>query len=340
MNEIPFLIPLISALSSFLIIFVVRFIDVFEREPYKLLFINFLFGIFAYLLSVISVSSTYSFFNFNNQILNLNEKFIFISILLSSGLMLIYQLIFSFLSLILFKKDFDTMPDFIIYFSTIGIGYNFGEVFFVDLLNKTNNQFFLEISENLYFSSFFSGSTLPFLMAGIGAGIYLNKISKKNKKFEKLRGLSVFFILISLITQIIFYSMNSMITLTSTHSPSEFINIVNQVKYFANSLSITILIGSVGFAVMFDAYIISNFLEKVLLSSEKKFSKIVKFSNFINPFLYLSISKLKYFSAFKNDKDINEKVLKTITKLAFKNFNDPENSSIYISEAYEILEKP
>ena len=57
-------------------------------------------------------------------------------------------------------------------------------------------------------SSFFSGSTLPFLMAGIGAGIYLYQISKKRKDLEKLGNLGFLFISFSIITQIIFYSMN------------------------------------------------------------------------------------------------------------------------------------
>ena len=54
-------------------------------------------------------------------------------------IMLLSQLIFSNLSTIFFKKDFDSMPDYLIYFSTIGIGFNCGEVFFFGLLNKTTN---------------------------------------------------------------------------------------------------------------------------------------------------------------------------------------------------------
>ena len=337
MNQIPFSIPIISALSSLVILSVVRFIDVFEREPYKLILINFIFGVLAYLLSVISVSSIYAFLKINDQISNISDKFIFIAILLSSAVMLLYQLIFSIFSLKFFRNDFDTMPDYIIYFSTIGIGYNFGEVFFVDLLNKTDNQFFLRISENLYFSSFFSGSTLPFLMAGIGAGIYLYQISKKRKDFERLGNLGFLFISFSVITQIIFYSMNYFVTVASIHSPSDFLNLVNQIKYFANNLSLTLLIASVGLSVLFDAYILTNFLEKVLLSTKSELSSAFKKSFFINPFSYLTISKFKYFFPVKKNNNFDEKELKTIAKLALKDFNDPKNSSLYIAEANQIL---
>ena len=326
MNQIPFSIPIIAALSSLVILSVVRFLDVFEREPYKLILINFIFGALAYVLSVISVSSIYTFLQINDEILNVSGKIIFISILLSSAIMLLYQLIFSIFSLKLFRNDFDTMPDYIIYFSTIGIGYNFGEVFFVDLLNKTDNQFFLKISENLYFSSFFSGSTLPFLMAGIGAGIYLYQISKKRKDFERLGNLGLLFISFSVITQIIFYSMNYFVTVASIHSPSDFLNLVNQIKYFANNLSLTLLIASVSLAVLFDAYILSNFLEKVFLSSKNEISNAVKISYFINPLSSEEISHwppLVYLSSSTSAKmtgNLIEKDVKSINNILNRYF--------------------
>ena len=179
----------------------------------------------------------------------------------------------------------------------------------------------------------------PFLIAGIGAGIYLYEISKKRSDFERLGILGFLFISLSIITQIIFYSMNYFITVASIHSPSEFLNLVNQIKYFANNLSLTLLIASVGFAVVFDAYILSSFLEKVFLSSKSDISSLVKISHFINPLTYLSISRLKFFFPLKKNINMNDKDLKTFAKLALKSFNDPKNSFLYISEANEIISK-
>ena len=131
--------------------------------------------------------------------------------------------------------------------------------------------------------------------------------------------------------------MNFLIMISSPHTPSDFLNVIKEIKIFAQSFSITLLILSVGFAVIFDSYIISSFLEKVVSSRENTSSKILSASNFINPFLYLSLSKLKYFSALKGKQDISEKNLKTFAKLALKNFNDPKNSFLYIAEANNIL---
>ena len=334
--EIPFLLPVISALGYFIIILIIRFLDIFEREPYKLLFLNFIFGILAYLISLISVSSLYKIVNFNNLILNYDRKYIFISVIISAGIMFLSQLIFASLSFIFFKNEFDTMPDYIIYFSTIGIGYNFGEVFATDLLNNANNQFLLSISNNLYFSSFFNGSTLPFIMAAVGGSYYLYLLSK-NLKFKNFKPLALIIICIAVATQLIFYSMNFFITIESIHSPSEFLNIVKEIKYFSQNFSMALLISSVGFSVLFDAYIISSFLEKVISKDKLRNFKGDSLSVFINPFTYLPISKFNYFSTIVNKSNFKENEIKSFAKLALREFNDRENNDIYIKEAKSII---
>ena len=78
------LISLISTLSSFLLIFVLRSLDLYEKEPYKLIFINFIFGIIAYLLSGIISSLLLNFLNFNSLALDSNNIFIFLSVIATS----------------------------------------------------------------------------------------------------------------------------------------------------------------------------------------------------------------------------------------------------------------
>ena len=235
-----------------------------------------------------------------------------------------------------FKKDFDTMPDYIIYFSSIGIGYNFGENFFYHFLNKTTISSLLNISDNLYFTSFFNGITLPFVMAGIGSGFYLYKISSR-KNFFSLRKVSYSIIIISFLTQILFYGMNFLLLVNKSHSPSYLLDYAKEIKLFANGLSITLLLASLGFAVIFDAFIISNFFEKILFLNPDKLYNFRYFSSLINPFSYLRITKFKYFKVLKEGSEISEKEFRKFAKLALNNFNDPKNSNIYISEALNIF---
>ena len=123
-------------------------------------------------------------------------------------------------------------------------------------------------------------------MGAIGAGYYLSLISKK-ENFNSLSKVSILTVGLAIFTQIIFYSMNFFIMISSSHTPSEFLNVIKEIKIFAQSFSITLLILSVGFAVIFDAYIISNFFEKVVSNAKNKSFKLINASNFINPFLYL-----------------------------------------------------
>ena len=85
------LITLISTLSSFILIFVMRSLDLYEKEPYKLIFINFIFGIIAYLVSGIISSLLLKSLNFNSLALNSNRIFIFISIIATAIIMLLSQ---------------------------------------------------------------------------------------------------------------------------------------------------------------------------------------------------------------------------------------------------------
>ena len=336
MLQIPFLIPILSIFSSFIVILSIRFLDIFEKEPFKLLFINFIFGTLAYLISVIFITSMYQVINFNSLVINFNNKFIFISVIFSAGIMLISQLIFASLSFLLFKNEFDSMPDYIIYFSTIGIGFSFGEVFCFDLININNNEFLSNISNNLYFTSFFNGTTLPFLMGGIGAGFYLLFISKR-KKLKNINDLSILIIIIAISIQLLFYVMNYLTIIETVHSPSKYLNIVNELKYFSQNSSIALLISAVGFSVIFDAYIISIFVEKVFLLNNMENIKNKNLSTFINPFSYLPISNLKYFSRFKNNSNFSDKDLRRFAKLALKDFNNNITNDELLIEARNIL---
>jgi hypothetical protein len=336
MSEITIFLPTLAILNSLILLSLIRFLDVFEREPFKLVFYNFLFGLIAYLVSALFVSSISSLLDLTEKLLNSNNKFIFLSILITSGIMIISQIIFGVLSFLIFKKDFDSMPDYIVYFSSIGIGYNFGENFFYHLLNETTNPSLLTISDNLYFTSFFNGMTLPFIMAGIGAGIYLYKISKI-KNFFPLRKVSYLIIATSFLTQILFYSMNFLILVNKSHSTTNLLDFAKEIKFFANGFSITLLLGALGFAVIFDAFIISNFFEKVLFLHPDKLSNFKYFSSLINPFSYLRITKFKNFKVLKEGSEISDKELRNFAKLALNNFNNPKNSNIYISEALNIF---
>ena len=338
MNQLGISIPIISAIGSFFLIFCLRSLDVFEREPIKYIFLNFLFGIISYLLSAYFTSFLFDVIDINSSIINLSKKTIYFAVIFSSLMMLFSQLICGIISSNLFKNQYDTITDYLIYFSSIGIGFSFSEIFFHDLLNKTSSPSLLEISNNLYFSSFFTGTTLPFLMAGFGAGIYLLNLSKKNKS-KSIFYIALFAILFSVLVQLIFYSMNYfiIIAMPSNHTPSNFLNIVKEIKFFANNLSQLILISSLGFAVLFDSFIVNKFaieVERSLILENKKSTNL---THFINPFSYIFSSKIKKILNINIDSDFTDENFKSFAKLALKNFNNKNNNGSYLNEARSIV---
>ena len=340
MNQLGISIPIISAIGSFLLIFCLRTLDVFEREPLKYIILNFLFGIIAYLLSAYITSVIFEATDVNNSIINLGKKTIYIAVIFSSLIMLFSQIICGILSSNVFKKQYDTLTDYLIYFSSIGIGFSFSEIFFYDLLNKTSNSALLKISKNLYFSSFFSGTTLPFLMAGFGAGIFLLRTSKLNIS-KAIFNISIFTILFSFLVQLIFYSMNYfiLVAIPSNHTPSNFLNIIKEIKFFANNLSQLILISSVGFAVLFDSFIVNKFAIEIQNNQILEKNKCKNLIYFINPFSYIFSDKIKKILKINPDSDFSKEQFRSFANLALKNFKDKENSSIYINEAKEIINR-
>ena len=62
-------------------------------------------------------------------------------------------------------------------------------------------------------------------------------------------------------------------------------------------------------------------------------------STFINPFSYLPISNLKYFSRFKNNSNFSDKDLRRFAKLALKDFNNNITNDELLVEARNILLK-
>ena len=146
----------------------------------------------------------------------------------------------------------------------------------------------------------------------IGASFYLIKISK-TKNIRIIFNISICILFLSIITQILFYSMNYFFLTTPYRINPDLLNIVKEIKFFASNLSIALLIACIGFAVLFDAYIVTTFIEKIINLKKADQGRFGNLSKFINPFSYLVISSFKIFSNLKFLKisDKETKVYKT-----------------------------
>ena len=115
-----FLSLVTTTCSALLVLIIFWYLDVFEREPIGKIIATFTLGIVFYYLSIILF---YVFYSSSSPCRNrAMGTWIFSIIILIST-----QIAGSFVVSAIFRKQFDSLTDYILYFSSFGIGYSFGE---------------------------------------------------------------------------------------------------------------------------------------------------------------------------------------------------------------------
>jgi len=172
-------------------------------------------------------------------------------------------------------------------------------------------------------------------MAGIGMGFYLIKIPQKNNFIN----LGFLLLLFSLLVQLLYYSMNYFIIVSMPYdqAPSDFLNLIREIKLFASSLSLMLLVSGVGLAVLVDNYIIYNFFNRIIYYSDFSNTHIKRLNFFANPFSYILNCRLRSILKINNECNISDSDFKKFSKLALMAFKEKKKASIYINEAESLL---
>lgn len=121
-----FLTPLLALLAGILVIIAIRLFDFIELEPIKVIQASLAGGV----ISVIPILSAYNYTDFVwRNILRLNDSTIDnISIFLDAPVIEeSFKLIAIFIIYIIFKKEFDTLTDYIVYASSVAVGFTLVE---------------------------------------------------------------------------------------------------------------------------------------------------------------------------------------------------------------------
>lgn len=134
--------PILAIISSFFIVYTIRFLDVIEKEPLKTIFFAFIAGIISTVLTVIlqtifptPASIISSLGNFNDSTFY-NLQVIFDAPIIEEFLKLFCLLIlYRF-----FKKEFHSLTDFIVYACIVATGFQFIEnlIYLFGTLNSEN----------------------------------------------------------------------------------------------------------------------------------------------------------------------------------------------------------
>ena len=312
-------------------------LDVFEKEPSKIIFYNFILGFFSYIGSFLGF---YFFLKLSNYNFNIGDSFVKLSLLvIASSLMMFFSQVFAALiGYFLFRKEYDTMPDYILYFSTIAIGFNISDIFVSNLIGNTTNKFLIDISDSLYFTTYFSSIDLPFILATVGASFYLYKLSSFYQG-NLFKTIAFFVFTVSIFSQIIFYISDFIFINYAAHNPNAIYYISLSAKNVIVNVSLFLLLSGVSLSVLFDSYLVVSFANKVLDATDETTNDIKNYKVLINPFTYLFLKNSFLMKYIDPKCTLDSKEIRRFSKLALLNFNQPNNSSKYLIEGIELLMK-
>ncbi len=139
---IIFVSPIIAIISSFFIIYTIRFLDVIEKEPLKTIFFAFIAGIISTFLTLIlqnifptPATIISSLGNFSDSTFY-NLQVVFDAPIIEEFL----KLFCLFILYKFFKKDFHSLTDFIVYSCIVASGFQFIEnlLYLFGTLNSEN----------------------------------------------------------------------------------------------------------------------------------------------------------------------------------------------------------
>ena len=262
--------PIFVSLSSLSVIYTIRFFDVVEKEPWKPIIIAFLLGIASafftlFFLSIFPTLSLilYSVFEFSDTTYyNLSaiiEAPIFEEIFKLLALILVYKI---------FKKDFHTLTDFIIYACIVGAGFEFLEnltylitsVFETDYIAAWSSQLVSRVIESGYMHSLFT------CWSGLGFWILVKSNSTKIK--------AIFFIFISI-------GLHFVNNFTAVISGYSFLG--SFLYEVAKSISLAGFFALIGFSLIRDFNLVNEFVFKIIETNSLNESEVDSLKKLAQP---------------------------------------------------------
>ena len=166
----PEIIALLSLLtttcSALLVLIIFWYLDVFEREPIGKIIATFTLGIVFYYISIFLfnfISSSSPFFDTRP-----------LGTWVSSIIFLIgTQIAGAFAVSALFRKQFDSLTDYILYFSSFGIGFSFGEDTLRYFISGSSAIFNQGLADKLFNTVYGSTAVSAFSLGVVGAIFFL-----------------------------------------------------------------------------------------------------------------------------------------------------------------------
>ena len=342
MDFFLFLSPICVCLSSFFVIYTIRFFDIVEKEPLKPILFAFILGIASAFSTGILISYIPTPTLLLAVLLDLGEVtyenlYTFIDaplieeLLKFVGLIIVYKF---------FKRDFHTLTDYIIYGCVVAAGFQFlenlqylvGSVYEKDFVYSWNSMLSGRVITNGYMHLLWTS------WSGVGLWIW----EKTNLKFSK----TIFFVFIS----ILLHSFNNLASVISGlfYSPNENLNSFYYLGEFLypviRSISLAGFLSIIGFALIRDVNLLNEFEFKIYNNnslSELEISNLKKLANPISNIFARYKWSWRLFNKYEKTLIARELYISfSRYALSFSNEyvgNDEDKKRVYLEKAVSLL---
>ena len=245
----------------------------------------------------------------------------------------------------LFRKQFDSLTDYILYFSSFGIGFSFGEDALRFCTSGSIVIFNQGLADKLYNSIYGSTAVSTFTMSLLGAACFLYT----NRRALKIKGVFLSSLLISLYT---FSTLLSCLptfvkSFSNPHIYSWIYFIPVTAQEITQNISLVIVSFLLAMCVIYDFYILNNFTDAIILCDKtqrestdlnqiREFYRIVRiYKNPINYIASMHPSVCK-FIGFEKEKSISRTELTNYSKNALLYWKSNDKESIVLKQ-YNII---
>ena len=254
----PLLTTAAITIASLTTLIIFKFLDMFEKEPWWALLNSFLFGaVVFWKFDIIFCAAPYK----NSTARRLSR--IAFSWFVSFIIIIASQIGLGASFLILMKKYFDSITDYILYFSCLGIGFDWSERITTNFLNTVSivDQNLMSI---IFRSAFTAGSTSPFLMAGVGLAAFFvihgKRFAEEISLATILAGCGAF-----LVGNIAFYGTPFIFSISNPHIIRPINNFVPLLQALSQNVTLVLVTAAIGTCVIFDLYLLNRFRDTSLL---------------------------------------------------------------------------
>ena len=244
--------PALASLTGLFFAVILRFLDVMEREPFKPCLAAVLFGLMSYAAAFKFSSALGALFKVESNNILAQSIIIFATLTL---VLILFQLCSSAIFYCIFRKHFQTLPDFVIYFLLIGVGFNTSEAL-VSAIYTINSS--LDLPSAMYFSPYGYGQSTPLLFSLYGAALFI--FAYKDRHVEIQPGLiASSFLVLAVLCQLVFSASIYLLNLSSSHVVGTASDISSALMVLVNNVSMLVSAALISSAVLYDLFIVQTF---------------------------------------------------------------------------------